>query len=53
MASRVGKTVWVRDPALADEQVFIKGKVLSEDTSQVRRRRCRALERTPKCVSAR
>jgi len=30
-AARVGKKVWVRDPALADDQVFIKGTVISED----------------------
>ena len=30
MAARTGKTVWVRDPALAEDQVFIKGKVISE-----------------------
>lgn len=35
MSTRVGKTVWVRDPALADEAVFSKGKVISEDPQQV------------------
>ena len=36
MAARTGKTVWVRDPALAEDQVFIKGKVISESGDQVR-----------------
>ena len=31
-----GKQVWVRDPALADEDVFYKGKVISEDEKNVR-----------------
>ena len=34
MAAR-GKLVWVRDPALADEDVFVKGKIISEDEKQV------------------
>ena len=29
-----GKKVWVRDPALADEAVFVKGTVISEDATQ-------------------
>ena len=36
--SRTGKKVWVRDPAKADEEVFIRGVIVSEDASQVRRR---------------
>ena len=31
-----GKKVWVRDPALADEAVFVKGTVISEDATQAR-----------------
>jgi len=42
MSTRVGKTVWVRDPALADEAVFSKGKVISEDPQQVCVRRASA-----------
>jgi len=34
-----GKQVWVRDPALADEDVFYKGKVISEDDKNVRNTR--------------
>lgn len=34
-----GKQVWVRDPALADEDVFYKGKVISEDEKNVRNTR--------------
>ena len=33
--SRVGKAVWVRDPALVDSDVFRKGIVISEDATQV------------------
>ena len=35
-ASRPGKLVWVRDPALADGNVFDKCKIVSEDANQVR-----------------
>ena len=35
--SRVGKKVWVRDPALADTDVFCKGTVISEDATTVRK----------------
>ena len=31
-----GKLVWVRDPALADDEVFVKCKCISEDEKQVR-----------------
>ena len=34
--SRVGKAVWVRDPGLADTDVFRKGVVISEDATQVK-----------------
>jgi hypothetical protein len=34
--TRAGKKVWVRDPALANDRVFIKGLVISEDATQVR-----------------
>ena len=30
-----GKKVWVRDPALADTDVFAKGTVISDTPSQV------------------
>ena len=33
--SKVGKKVWVRDPALADTAVFIKGVVISEESATV------------------
>ena len=33
--SKQGKLVWVRDPALADTDVFVKCRVISEDASQV------------------
>ena len=34
--TRAGKKVWVRDPALANDTVFAKGLVISEDATQVR-----------------
>ena len=34
MSTRVGKKVWVRDPAIAEEDVFTKGVVISEDPQQ-------------------
>ena len=34
--TRAGKKVWVRDPALANDTVFAKGVVISEDATQVR-----------------
>ena len=33
--SRVGKKVWVRDPALAADDVFVRGVVTSEDVVSV------------------
>ena len=35
MSAKGGKLVWVRDPALVDDEVFIKGKVISENEKQV------------------
>ena len=35
-----GKLVWVRDPALADDEVFVKGRVINEDEKQVRLTSC-------------
>jgi hypothetical protein len=34
--SKQGKQVWVRDPALADDKVFDKCKVITDDEKQVR-----------------
>ena len=34
--TRAGKKVWVRDPARANDDVFVKGLVISEDATQVR-----------------
>ena len=35
MTTRIGKKVWVRDPALANDAVFVKGVVISEDPERV------------------
>ena len=51
MTARIGKRVWVRDPALADDQVFIKGDVISEDAAQVQPRHIR--QRHPPALPAR
>ena len=35
MTAKSGKLIWVRDPALVDDEVFTKGKVISENEKQV------------------
>ena len=58
MASRAGKKVWVRDPALADDEVFRRGEVKSDDSTHVcssqpcRHRWCHSVRSVPTLLPA-